>query len=107
MSAKTTLVLRNEYGRELSRQSFTDSAQANRVMIARNRAEIECKTAWRWGIETEHEVVECRVVSRERQPSGSFLETLECGHTNATARIHHSERVPCLTCSNLAQQIPK
>jgi hypothetical protein len=49
----TTVVLRSEFGREISRQSFSDPEKANRVMIARNRAEITHKTAWRWGIETE------------------------------------------------------
>ena len=107
MSANTTIVFRDEYGREKSRQSFTDPEQANRVMIARNRVEVTLGTAWRWGIETEHEVVECRVVSRERIPSGAFLETLECGHTNSTARIHPAELVPCLSCSNIAQVLPK
>jgi hypothetical protein len=49
----TTVVLRSEFGREMSSQSFNDPEKANRVMIARNRAEITLKTAWRWGIETE------------------------------------------------------
>lgn len=64
-SAPVVLVCRDRDGRELSRQTFTDPAKAERVMIARNRAEmampaprwarcpLPSDTGARWGIETE------------------------------------------------------
>lgn len=47
------LVYRNEEtGRELLHQFFKDEKQADRVMIARNRAEILNRSNMRWGVET-------------------------------------------------------
>ncbi len=50
------LVCRHEEtGREISHQGFApeDQARADRIMIARNRAEINANSHYRWGIETE------------------------------------------------------
>jgi hypothetical protein len=54
------LVCRDESGREISHQGFApeDSARADRIMIARNRAEINAGSTYRWGIETETPVEE-------------------------------------------------
>lgn len=55
--AKTIhLVCRHEEtGREIAHQGFAsdDAARAERCMIARNRAEINAGSGYRWGIETE------------------------------------------------------
>ena len=52
---KIQLVLRNEDGREITRQQFNpdERERAERIMVARNYPEVALRSGLRWGIETE------------------------------------------------------
>lgn len=79
----TLLVFRSDTGTEIARQVIDDPERANRIMIARNRAELMHRTGWTWGIETVVEQAQLadpaeRLATDQAHLNGTRPRSLSC-----------------------------